>query len=191
MLFSLHLRRFQAERRLSEADAGPFVVHAPAHIPAFCPSDILCNMIDTMAYIEYGILIAGAIVALLLFALASLNSGKKLNVLSYIIAAVLLALLTFQMSRLVGACDASSASKMVSDVVGLVSPELSEYVSSYTSEELGWFIFRRVLWSVVFTAIAGTCIALTMEKQRSRHRGMTHGAGTGRRYTAPSGRRRR
>lgn len=148
-------------------------------------------MIDTMAYIEYGILIAAVIVALLLFAIASLNSSKKLNVLSYIIAAVLLALLTFQMSRLVGACEVSSASNMVSDVVGMVSPTLSKYVSSYTSKEIGWFIFRRVLWSVIFSTIAGVGIYLTMDKNKSRSRGVPHGAQMGRRYTSPTGRRRR
>lgn len=123
----------------------------------------ISGLINTMANIEYGILIAIVIVAILLFVIASLNSRKKLNALSYIIAFVLLVPLTFQMSRLIGACQISDTAAAINDIVEDISPALSEYVSSVTNHDVGWFIFRRVIWSVVFIALATFGIVMTMD----------------------------
>lgn len=138
---------------------------------------VISNLIDTMANIEYGILIAIVIVVALLFGIASVNSRNKLNVLSYIIALILLVPLAFQMSRLVGACHVSDA--------------VSEFVTSASGPSLGWFIFRRIMWSVLFIAIAGFCICTTMDRKRSRGRSTPSGIQTGRRYSSSTSRRRR
>ena len=116
---------------------------------------LLGNAIDTMENIEYGILIAVVIDAILLVSIAASDSKKKLNALSYIIAIVLLVPLAYQMSRLIGACHVSETASAINDLVGAVSPTLSKYVSSATSESVGWFIFRRVMWSVLFSGVAG------------------------------------
>lgn len=129
------------------------------------------EFIDTMANIEYGLLIAIVLDALLLVVIASVNNRKQLSVLSYIIAVALLVPLTFQMSRLIGACDISSASSTINNLVGIVSPTLSKYVASATSEEIGWFIFRRVMWSVLFIVVAGLGICKTMKSNRKRRYG--------------------
>lgn len=129
---------------------------------------VIGEFIDTMANIEYGILIAIVIVAILLFVIVSINSRNKLNVLSYIIAAVLLIPLSFQMSRLVGACHISDTASAINDIVGAVSPTLSKYVSSATSHDIGWFIFRRILWSVVFIVAAGVGLFITMTPRRRK-----------------------
>ena len=149
------------------------------------------QVIDTTANIEYGILIAIIIVALLLVVVASINNSKKLSVLSYLIAAVLLVPLTFQMSRLVGACYVSDTASAINDIVGVVSPTLSKYVSSVTSHDIGWFIFRRVMWSVLFIGLAGFCIYVTMDRKRTRSHGTPTGVQTGRRYSSSTSRRRR
>lgn len=148
------------------------------------------EIINPMAYIEYGILAAIVLAGILLFALAALNNRKQLNAVSYIIALVLLAPLTFQMSRLIGACDISSAASTVNGFVSMVSPTLSKYISSVTTEQIGWYIFRRVLWSVLFMAIGGFCIYMTMDNKSRKH-GTPAGFQTGRRYTSATSRRRR
>lgn len=152
---------------------------------------VIGEFIDTMANIEYGILIAILIDAILLFGLASINSKNKLNILSYIIAVALLIPLTFQMSRLIGACYISDTASAINDIVGAVSPTLSKYVSSATSHDIGWFIFRRILWSVVFIGVAGFGIYMTMDKKHSRGHGIPSGIQTGRRYNSNTSRRRR
>lgn len=152
---------------------------------------VIGELVDTMANIEYGILIAIMIVAILLVAIASINSKNKLNVLSYIIAAILLLPLSFQMSCLIGACQISNTATAINDIVGVVSPTLSKYVSSATSHEIGWYIFRRILWSVVFIGVAGFCIYMTMDKKSTRSRGIPSGIQTGRRYNSNTSRRRR
>lgn len=126
------------------------------------------GLIDTMANIEYGLLIAIVIDALLLVVIASMNSRKQLGVLSYIIAAVLLVPLTFQMSRLIGACNISSAASTLNDIVGAFSPTLGKYVNSVTSRDIGWFIFRRVLWSLLFVGLGGFGIYVTMVPRRKK-----------------------
>lgn len=125
---------------------------------------IIGEIIDTMANIEYGFLIALVLDAILVFGIASLNSSKKMSVLSYIIAAVLLIPLSFQMSRLVGACQISDTTSAISDIVGLVSPTLSKYVSSVAGSDISWFIFRRIVWTILFMSVAGFGIYATMEK---------------------------
>lgn len=115
-----------------------------------------------MAYIEYGVLIAIIITALLLILVASANSNKKLNPLSYIIAIVLATLLTFQMSRLVCACCLDDAVSDVKNIVGMFSQTAANIIG-YTTKDVGWFVFRRVMWSVLFCAIAGVGIYFTME----------------------------
>lgn len=120
------------------------------------------DYINTMAYIEYGVLIAIVITALLLILVASANSNKKLNPLSYIIAIVLATLLTFQMSRLVCACCLDDAVSDVKNIVGMFSQTAANIIG-YTTKDVGWFVFRRVMWSVLFCAIAGVGIYFTME----------------------------
>ena len=151
---------------------------------------LLENAIDTVANIEYGILIAIIIDALLLFIIASSDSKKKLNALSYIIALILLIPLTYQMSRLIGAYNVSEATSAINNIIGAVSPTLTKYVTSATEESIGLFIFRRVMWSLMFIGIAGFCIYATMDRKRTRARGNKIGTQTGRRYTSCSSRRR-
>ncbi len=125
-------------------------------------------LIDTLANLEYGLLIAIVIDVTLLFGIASANSKSKFSVLSYIIALVLLVPLTFQMSRLIGACQVSDATTAINDIVGTVSPTLEKYIASATDQDMGWFIFRRVLWSVLFVAAGGSAIFFTMTKKKRR-----------------------
>ena len=148
------------------------------------------SLIYTMAYIEYGVLIAFVISALLLVLIAFMNSNKKLNALSYIFALVLVVLLTFQMSRLVGACCINDAVKDVRNVVGMFSKTAANLIS-YSTKDVRWFIFRRVMWSVIFCAIAGVGINFTMEKGKTKSRKVPRGAKISRRYTSVSGRRSR
>lgn len=142
------------------------------------------ELIDTMANIEYGILIAIVLDAAMLFLLAASCAKKELNTLSYIIAVVLLVPLSFQMSWMISACEISRATSTLNSIVGAVSPTLSKYVQSATSHEIGWFIFRRVLWSVVFMAVGGVGIYITMDnKKRGGHRPPS-GFRTERRYSS-------
>lgn len=149
------------------------------------------ELVDTMANIEYGLLIAIVLDALLLFVIASLNNRKALNALSYIIAVILLVPLTFQMSRLIGACDALSTTSAINDIVGVVSPTLSKYVSSATNHGVEWFIFRRIMWSVLFQVLGGFVIFVTMDAARRRNHNTPTGLQTGRRYNSKTYRRRR
>jgi hypothetical protein len=149
------------------------------------------DLIDTMENIEYGIIIAIVIDVLLLLIIASINTKNKLNVLSYIIAGVLLVPLTFQMSRLIGACNISSTTSAINDIVGKVSPTLSKYMASATNNDIGWFVFRRVMWSLLFIGIAGFCIYATMDRKRTRIHDIPTGVQTGRKYISNTSRKRR
>lgn len=123
------------------------------------------TLINTTEYIEYGILIAVVLTALELFAIAALNGSKKLNPLAYIIAVALCALLTFQMSRLVGACYVNSAVSDVQSVVSMFSKTAADMVGTVTqvsTKQIGWFIFRRCLWSILFMGVAGFLMYITM-----------------------------
>ena len=42
------------------------------------------------------------------------------------------------------------------------------------AREYNWFIFRRVVWSIVFTGIAFGCILLTSNQKRSRRRNSSY-----------------
>lgn len=151
---------------------------------------MISEIIKPAAYAEYGILAAIVLAAVLLVVLAAANSRKQLNVLSYLIALVLLVPLTYQMNRLIAACDLSSATSTVNNFVNAISPTLRKYVSSVTTREIGWYIFRRVLWSVLFMTISGFCIYMTMDNKSRKH-GAPAGFQTGRRYTSTTSRRRR
>lgn len=127
------------------------------------------EIIRPMAYVEYGILAAIVLAGILLFALAALNSRKQLNPVSYIIALILLVPLTYQMSRLIAACDISSAASTINDFIGSISPTLKKYTSAMTTDEIGWYIFRRAFWSVLFMAIGGFGIWITMSPRRKKY----------------------
>ena len=127
---------------------------------------MISELIDTMAYFENGILIAIVIDAVLLLTITATNSRKSFNVLSYIIALLLLIPLTYQMSRMAGAFSISSSASTLERIVDEISPTLSNYVSSITDREIGWFVFRRVMWSAMFMALAGFGIYATMDTKR-------------------------
>lgn len=147
------------------------------------------EIIDTMANIEYGLLIAICIEVLVLFVVASIKTNSKLNVLSYIIAGILLVPLTYQMSRLVGAFNISNTASTINEIVGVVSPTLSKYVSSVAENNIGWFIFRRIMWSILLIGIAGFCIYVTMDKKRTRNHDLSNIPRIGRRYYSSTSRR--
>ncbi len=151
------------------------------------------TLINTTEYIEYGILIAIVLSAAELVCIASMNTGKKLNPLAYIVALALCAILTFQMSRLIGACYVNSAVNDVQSIVGVFSQSAANmlgHVVKYSTKEIGWFIFRRCLWSVLFMAVAGVLMYITMEKPVKRSRNIPRRAHVGRRTSSPHRRRR-
>ncbi len=151
------------------------------------------TLINTIEYIEYGILIAIVLSAAEIVCIASMNTGKKLNPLAYIVALALCAILTFQMSRLIGACYVNSAVNDVQSIVGVFSQSAANmlgHVVKYSTKEIGWFIFRRCLWSVLFMAVAGVLMYITMEKPVKRSRDIPRRAHVGRRTSSPHRRRR-
>ena len=126
---------------------------------------MLSTLINTTEYIEYGVLIAIILTVAELVCIATANANKKLNPLAYIIAVALCALLTFQMSRLIGACYVNSAVSDVQNVVGMFSQTAANMIGTVTrvsTKDIGWFIFRRCLWSVLFMAVAGFVMYITM-----------------------------
>ena len=152
------------------------------------------TLINTTEYIEYGILIAIVLSVTELVCIASMNASKKLNPLAYVVALALCALLTFQMSRLIGACYVNSAVNDVQSVVGMFSQTAANmlgHVVKYSTKEIGWFIFRRCLWSVLFMAVAGGVMYMTMEKPIKRSRDIPRGAQVGRRTSSSYSRRQR
>lgn len=126
------------------------------------------EFIDTMENLGYGFLIAIVIVALLMLSISAICSNKKFNAISYIIAIVLLIPLTILMSRLIGACQLHNTTSTIEDLVGYVSPVLSRFISA-DDHEIGWFIFYRVLWSVLFiiAAVIGICCTMDTRKRRT------------------------
>lgn len=151
-------------------------------------------LIRTTEYIEYGILIAVVLSAAELVCIALANGGKKLNPLAYVVALALCALLTFQMSRLVGAFYVNSAVGDVQSVVGMFSQTAADMIghaTKFTTKEIGWFVFRRCLWSALFMAVAGFLIFITMEKPMRHSNERPRGARVGRRTGSTSYRRRR
>lgn len=131
-------------------------------------NNLVSELVDTMANIEYGLLVSIVLVLLLLVLVSVMNQKGRLGVLSYIIAVILLVPLTFQMSRLIGACHVSQTASTINEFVGVISPTISAQVAEYQTQEVGWFIFRRVLWSLLFIAVGGFGIRLTMVPCRRR-----------------------
>ena len=155
---------------------------------------MLGDLINTTDYIEYGILIAIVLSAAELVCIATMNASKKLNPLAYVVALALCALLTFQMSRLIGACNVNNPVNEVQSFVGIFSQSAADWLGSVASispEDIGWFIFRRCMWSILFMLVAGAVMYITMEKPVKRYKDAPYGAQIGRRYTSSSSRRRR
>lgn len=152
---------------------------------------MISELIDTMANMENGILIAIIIDAVLLLTITATNSRKRMNVLSYIIALLLLIPLAYQMSRMAGAISISSSASSIERIVDEISPSLSKHFSSITDREIGWFIFRRVMWSVMFIALAGFGIYATMDTKRElRDHATPSRVRAGRKYNSTTSRRR-
>lgn len=149
------------------------------------------ELINSVSNWEYGILTAVIITALFMYAIKEFyEKTKKFNALSVIIAIVLCVLLSFQMNHLISAIQVSHATSVANDILGAVSPTLRKYVpSSY--HNVGWYIFRRILWSVIFLTIAGVTIVSTMDKQRRRDGRRPEGIHSGMRYQTTSQSRRR
>ena len=127
------------------------------------------ELIDTMANIEYGILIAVVLDIIMLVAIAAFNDKGKFNVLSFIIAAIILVPIALQMSRLVGACNLSKTTTTVKNIVGSVSPTLSHYMPFISRHDIGWFIFFRIIWSLLCLVVGGIGIWMTMSKNRKKN----------------------
>lgn len=154
---------------------------------------MISKLIDTGANIEYGILIAVVLVALLLGGLAAIGGRRQLNVVSYLIGIVLVGLLTFQMSRLLGAFALRDAISTTKEIVGMFSTEVAELIPQLEGGAVGWFIFRRILWSVVWLGVGGAAIYVTMDTRKIHDRSVPRGAQMGRRgrqYNASTRRRR-
>lgn len=126
------------------------------------------NMIDEiitpMAYIEYGILAAGILACVLLLLLAVFNSRKQLNVVSYTIALLLAIPLTLQMSRLIAVYYLSNTISTI-NLVGVLSKDACLAIN----HEVGWYVVRRILWSVLFITIGGIGIWVTMTPKRKKY----------------------
>ena len=131
------------------------------------------ELIDTLANLEFGILIAIIITVIVMIVIKGMNDRKQFSPLSYIIAIILCILLTYQMSRLLGACEISNIADSINSIIGMVSPSLSKYISSSTNSDIGWFIVRRIFWSILFIGVAGFSICTTMENiaRNPRRRG--------------------
>lgn len=149
------------------------------------------EFIDVAANLEFGVLIAIILVILLMFCISSMNNRKKMNVLSYIIGLVLIAILTFQMSSLLGACTLYDSSSDLSNLIGTVSPTLSKYISSGAGNDIGWYIFRRVFWSFLFMTLGGFVMYITMDRKITRSHDRPQGVRMDRRYHTTSSRNRR
>lgn len=133
-----------------------------------------------------GILIALVLTVLLLFAIYSATNKKnqKFSLLSFIIAIPVLVLLSYQMSLLVGAITILNDSYDITSIVSLFSVDFAGMIDSEIESSLGWYIFRRSLWTILFLSIGGAGIVLTMDKKRSRSHNVPSGIQTGRRYTS-------
>lgn len=131
---------------------------------------MLGDFINTIDNLGYGALIAILLDTALIICIGAVNGKKQFSLWSYIIALLLLIPLTFQMSRLVGACNISPASSVINDIITSTAPVLKKYVCSATREDVGWFIFRRILWTTLFIAAAACLIAATMQPFASNGR---------------------
>lgn len=145
--------------------------------------------IETIPYLVYGIPIAVGVTALVMLALQACNSKKNFNAGSYMLGVILCAVLSYQMSRLVGACETYNNPSVLQRLTDAVAPQLSGYLSTSDGHELGWFIFRRVAWSLLYVVLASVGIVLTMDKQY-RRTGRPDGFRTTRPGVRPTVRRR-
>lgn len=128
------------------------------------------ELIDAMANIEGGILIAVVLDIILLVAIATLNDKCRLNALSYLIAVIIAVPMALLMSRLIGACTLSNAtSGAVKEIIDTVSPALGQYVLSASRHKVGRFIFFRIFWSLLCLIIGGIGIWTTMSKKRKNN----------------------
>lgn len=149
---------------------------------------MITELIDTFDNLTYGIPIALVITLLMMLVVKATNDKKRFNALSYLIALVVCVLLTYQMSRLVGACRLSDRTEQITGLVEMVSPSLSQYIPAFTGHDLGWFIFRRVVWSLVYLVIGAISIIVTMDRQYRRSN-RPDGFRTDRRYPRANTRR--
>ena len=117
-----------------------------------------------MAYIEYGILAAVILASVLLLLFTVLDSRKQLNAVSYVIALLLVFPLTFQTSRLIAVYYLSNTISTI-NLVGVLNKDVFLAIN----HEVGWYIVRRVLWSVLFIAIGGIGIWVTMTPKRKKY----------------------
>lgn len=128
------------------------------------------DFINTIDNLGYGALIAFVLDASLIVCIGLACGKKHFTIWSYFVAGLLLVPLTFQMSRLVGACNISLASSVINDIITSTAPVLNKYVCSATREDIGWFIIRRILWTTLFIAAAACLIAATMRPFASNGR---------------------
>lgn len=113
-----------------------------------------------------GLLIAILLVISLMIVIYSVRSKAKYTLLSYAIGIVLVIVLSFQMSYLVGAVKLLNNSYDISNFVSFFSSRLADSIDTITEKELGWYITRRVLWSLLFMALGGFFINFTMRVKR-------------------------
>ena len=128
------------------------------------------DFINTIDNLGYGALIAILLDTALIICIGAVNGKKQFSLWSYIIALLLLIPLTFQMSRLVGACNISLASSVINDIITSTAPVLNKYVCSATREDIGWFIIRRILWSALFMVTTAGLVIATMQSGASSGR---------------------
>ncbi|MDE6647911.1 MAG: hypothetical protein K2K03_08840 [Prevotella sp.] len=126
-------------------------------------ADMIDEIITPMAYIEYGILAAVILASVLLLLFTVLDSRKQLNAVSYVIALLLVFPLTFQTSRLIAVYYLSNTISTI-NLVGVLNKDMFLAIN----HEVGWYIVRRVLWSVLFMAIGGIGIWVTMTPKRKK-----------------------
>lgn len=93
-------------------------------------STILKLLIENYSNTGYGFLIACGIVALIFFVLHEINNKMTLSPISFVIGGVLLAFLTYQMSKLYGAIVVY---RTIDNMVGVAEGSISSVANSLTS----------------------------------------------------------
>lgn len=124
------------------------------------------KLIDIMANIGYGILIAIVLDIILLVSIAALNDKCGLNFVSFIIAAIIAVPISLFMSQIIGVCTLSNTTNAVKNIVGSISPTLGQYVPSVSGYDIRRFIFFRIFWILMNLIIGGIGIWTTMSKKR-------------------------
>lgn len=133
------------------------------------------QLVNTSENLLSGMLLAIFLSGIVLLICAITNRRKKLHLLSFVFALLLCPGLSYQMSRMIGAwnlydiaCDAES----VANTIGGFSSLLGDAVGNITrisKEEIGWFIFRRCMWSLGFMAVGFIAIYYTMKVKYRGH----------------------